>query len=308
MAIDPRISSQTDPPVSSQEALHQAAVEIGILRRRIPGVKAGEILDLFDKIEWIWVKQDEDQFPFSALIGEINSIKAELREAYTGELDLEINRASPVFDQLVGFDLRVRTYSEILVLNPIYGGLDRRLQRIEGILPSRNYALSESLDDLRPSFDLNLKQRLETALRQFGAGQYELAITECGKAEGALFHRFKKVLETLGINGLPSHTGNAIGYIFKSFASHKDAAGLVILNSARLEFFVLSMFQALHYFRNLGAHDRAEEVDGTKLPGWQVQRREYFTQRPEYARLTLGLTIQIALELQALLDHQGNTL
>lgn len=130
MAIDPRISSQSDPPVSSQEALHQAAVEMGILRRRIPGVKAGEILDLFDKIEWIWVKQDEDQFPFSALIGEINCIKAELREAYTGELDLEINRASPVFDQIVGFDLRVRTYSEMLVLNPIYGGLDRRLQRI----------------------------------------------------------------------------------------------------------------------------------------------------------------------------------
>jgi hypothetical protein len=299
-----------DPPVSSQEALHRAMLETSNLRRRLPAAKAGEVLDGFDRVEEIWAKQDEEQFPFSILIKDISDIKATVQEAFRGELDLPVDWRSPVYDQVVEFDQKIRIYSDLMMVNPVYSGLEKRLQRLEEVLPPRSYALRELLDDLRPSFDLNLKQRLEAALRHFGSAQYELTITECGKSEGILFSTFKKCLETLGITGLPSNAGNAIGYVFRNFASHKDTAGLVILNSARFEFFVLSMFQTLHYFRNLGSHDRAEEVDGSKLPGWQVQRREYFTQRPEYARLTLGLTIQIALELQALLDHQdhqGNT-
>lgn len=304
MAIDPRISSQIAPPVSPQEALHQATIEVASLRKRIPGAKAGEVLDFFDKIEWLWTKQDGDQFPFSALTAEMNAIKAVLQDTYAGELDLEITRSSFVVDQITEFDLKVRIYSETVFLNPIYRGLDNRLQRIEAVLPSRNYALRELLDELRPSFDLNLKQRLEAALRHFESVQYELVLAECGKAEGILFSRFRKFLGNLGMNSLPSNTGDAIGYIFKNFSSHKDMDGFVILRSARLEFLVLSLFQSLHYFRNLGSHDRAEEIAEEKLPQWQVKRREYFTQKPEYARLVLALTIQIALEFQVLLDHQ----
>jgi hypothetical protein len=295
-----------DPPVSSQEALHRAMLETSNLRRRLAAARAGEVLDAFDRVEEIWGKQDEEQFPFSILMKDICDIKATVREAFGGELELPVDWRSPVYDQVVEFDQKIRICSGLMMVNPVYSGLEKRLQRIEEVLPPRSYAFRDLLDDLRPSFDLNLKQRLEAALRYFGSAQYELTITECGKAEGILFPAFKKILEASGITELPSNTGNAIGSIFRNFASHKDSAGLVILNSARLEFFLLSMFQTLHYFRNLGSHDRAEEVDGSKLPGWQVQRREYFTQRPEYARLTLGLTIQIALELQALLDHQNH--
>jgi hypothetical protein len=296
-----------DPPISSQEALHQALLETGSLRRRLPAVKAGEVLDVFDRIEEIWAKQDEGQFPFNILIKEIDAIKATLRGTYSGELDLPVDWGSPVFNQVVEFDLRIRIYDELMASTPIYSGLEKRLQRLEEILPPRNYALRELLDDLRPSFDLNLKQRLETALRYFGSGQYESTLTECGKAEGILFARFRKFLLDLKINGLPTETGSAIGHIQKNFASHKDADGFAVFKSGRLEFLVLSLFQTLHYFRNLGAHDRAEEIAEEKLPGWQVQRREYFTQKPEYARLALVLTTQIALELQALLDHQGSS-
>ena len=44
-----------------------------------------------------------------------------------------------------------------------------------------------------------------------------------------------------------------------------------------------------------------------RLPEWQRQRREFFIEKCEYARLGLCLSFQIALELQALLDRQGNS-
>jgi hypothetical protein len=168
--------------------------------------------------------------------------------------------------------------------------------------------LRELLDDLCSSFNPALKQRLEAASRYFEAGQYEAVLAECGKAEGILFTHFRTLLANLKINGLPSETGAAFGEIRKRFASQKDEDGLSLSKSGRLELLVLSMFETLPYFRNLGAHDRAEEIAEEKLPEWQVRRREYFIQKPEYARLALTLAVQIALELQALLDHQGSSL
>jgi hypothetical protein len=295
-----------DPPISSQEALHQALLETGNLRKRLPAAKAGEVFDVFDRIEEIWAKQDEGQFPFNILIKEIGTLRATLRESYDGELDLPVDSRSPVFNQVIEFDLKIRLYDELVTFNPIYSGLERRLQRLEEVLPPRNYGLREILDELRPSFDLSLKQRLEAALKHFGVGQYESTLSECGKAKGILFTHFKKVLENLEVKELPSQIGSAFSKIRSQFSSRNDKDGLSLSKSGRLELLVLSMFETLHYFRNIGAHDRAEEVAEEKLPEWQVQRREYFTQKPEYARLALVLIIQIALELQALLDHQGN--
>lgn len=294
-----------EPPKSPQEALHQASLEIGILTRRMPGAKAGEVLAEFEKIELIWSKQDLEQFPFNVLTKEMNAIKAETHDFYGGELDLAVERNSPVFHQIFSLDQRIRIYSELVVLDPVYRGLDKRLQRIEDILPPRNYAIRESLTDLRPSFDPGFMKRLDTALDHFGKEQYESVITECGKAEEILFTRFKAFLAMLGITGLSTNTGHAISEIRGHFKSRQDADGLALSKSGRLECLVLSMFETLHYFRNLGAHDRAAEVIEDKLPRWQVQRRECFAQRPDCARLALLLTIQIALELQALLDHQG---
>ncbi len=296
-----------EPPKSSQEALHRAILEIGNLRNRIPGAKAGEILSAFEKIEEIWVKQDIEQFPFNILTREMTAIQAELREAYGGELDLAVDRRSPVFDQVVDLDHRIRIYSEMVVLNPVYSGLEERLQRIDDILPSRNYALRDLLSELRPSFDPAMRKRLETAAGQFGREEYEFVITECGKAEGILFSRFRAFMANLGITGLSTQTGPALGEVREILKLKKDADGLPLSKSGRLELLVLSMFETLHYFRNLGAHDRTEEVVEEKLPKWQVQRREHFTQKPEYARLALVLTVQIALELQALWDHQESS-
>lgn len=199
-----------EPPKSSQEALHQAILEIGNLRKRMPGAKAGEIFSAFDRVEEIWAKQDLAQFPFNVLMKEINAVKAELHDAYAGELDLAVDRRSPVFDQVIDLDHRIRIYSELLAFNPIYSGLEKRLQRIGETLPPRNYALGDLLGELRPSFDQSLRKRLETALDLFGQEEYESVITECGKAEGILFSHFRMFLENLGISKLriPTQSGH----------------------------------------------------------------------------------------------------
>ncbi len=65
------------------------------------------------------------------------------------------------------------------------------------------------------------------------------------------------------------------------------------------------MFESLHYFRNAAAH--APEVE-ERFSEWQRQRRDLFGVRPEYSRLVLCLTFQVALEMQALLVEQRRRL
>lgn len=279
-------------------------LEIANLRNRLPGAKAGQVLDAFDRIENIWAKQDVEQFPFNTLSKEIDTIRIEVREAFSGELDLAVDRRSAVFDLVVALDHRFRIYSELVAFDPIYHSLERRLQRIDDVLPSRNYAIGDLLSELRPSFDPNLKRRLESAVEHFGREEYESVLTECGKAEGMFFSHFKRLMASFGISELPDQTGSAIRAIRRILESKQDTRGLSLAKSSRVEHFVLYMSETLHYLRNLGAHDRAEEVGNEKLPEWQIQRRELFTQKPEYARLALVLAVQIAVELQALLERQ----
>jgi hypothetical protein len=293
-----------EPPTSPREALHQATLEIGNLRRRLLGAKAGQVLTVLDKIDDIWSKQDPEQFPFNILREDIDTIRAELREAYGDGLDLTVEKVSPVFDRVVDLDHRSRIYTELAVFNPIYRGLERRLQRIEDVLPSRNYAFRDLLGEVRPSLHPDLRKRLDAACKHFEREEYESAITECGKAEGILFSLFRGCLAHLGIGEPPNEIGRAIGSVRDTLKSTQDGEGLSLGKSGRLELLVLAMFEVLHYFRNLGAHDRAEEAAQEKLPGWQVQRRASLSDRPEYARLALVLALQIAIELQAVLDHQ----
>jgi hypothetical protein len=122
-------------------------------------------------------------------------------------------------------------------------------------------------------------------------------------AEGILFSLFRGFLKRLGVGELPADIGPAIGRIRKAAESKQDGGGFSLSKSGRLELFVLSMFEILHYLRNLGHHDPAEEAARDELPTWQVRRRASFSHKPEYARLALFLTLQIAIELQALQDH-----
>lgn len=107
----------------------------------------------------------------------------------------------------------------------------------------------------------------------------------------------------LGVGEVPGDIGPAIGRARKAVESKLDGEGFSLSKSGRLELFVLSMFEMLHYLRNLCHHDRAEEAARDELPRWQIRRRAGFSERPEYARLALCLALQITIELQALRDH-----
>jgi hypothetical protein len=244
-----------------------------------------------------------EQWPFSLLRRDIEAITTEVREAYSDALDLAVDDRSPVFDGVIDLDHRTRIYSEVMVSNPAYAGLEERLQRIEEVLPSRNYALRELFREVRQSIPADLAKRLETAFARFERGEYESTISECGMAESILFPMFRELLMGLGVGELRGDIGPAIGRIRKAAEAKRDGEGFSLSKSGRLEMFVLSMFEVLHYLRNLCHHDRAEEMLRGELPGWQIRRRATFGEMPEYARLALCLALQIAVELHELRAH-----
>lgn len=164
--------------------------------------------------------------------------------------------------------------------------------------------MKDILGDLRVSFDPGLRQRIETAFERFEREEFESTIEECGKARAILFKHFREYLTRLGISVLPENVGPALQEIRRKMESAQDREGFPLSTSGRLERLVVSMIECLHYFRNLVAHDRVEERSQERIPAWQIERREFFVQRPEYARLVLLLTVQIAVELQFLIEHQ----
>lgn len=282
-----------------------AMAELSTLRNRLPGAKAGEVLDVFDRIEKVWLKQDPSAFPFNILTRRIEDIKSEVSDAFAGELNQEVDLGSPIFEQLVDIDIRARIYSEIAYLYPVYDGLERRLQQIEAVLPPKVFAVESSLNELPEQFE-SFRKRLEKGSQLFRGEEYEQVLRECGRAEGWLFTRFRQFLEENGIGSLPTNIGPALGKIRESFrAPPSHGTGFSVRKSGRLERLVLSMFETLHYFRNLEAHDDEEEINTAGLPEWQIQRRAYCKNEPEYARLAMFLALQIALELSALIEERG---
>jgi len=282
-------------PKSLREALHMAMVEAGNLRQQVPGAKVGQVLDTLDRIETSWEKQDREDFPLNSLVMEISVLRGELSETYDS-LDSQVGRGSTAFDLIIQLVHRLQIYSESIVLNPVFEGLEKRLERLERVLPPRNYAIKQLLDDVW--LDPGAKQRIASAFALFEQERYESAIQECGKANEILFSILKSCLRDAGITELSENTGPALREIRKSLESVK---------SGRLEHFVVSMAETLHYLRNLAAHERTEERSREQLPGWQIDRREIFTQRPEYARLALTVTVQVALELQVLHQHRRSS-
>lgn len=79
----------------------------------------------------LWVKQDLNEFPFNSLVNDIAAIKMQIRESHKDDLHLEIDRYTQ--EQSVGFDQRLQIYSESILFNPIFAGLEKRLQRLEAV-------------------------------------------------------------------------------------------------------------------------------------------------------------------------------
>lgn len=297
---------RTDAPRTPQEALSKAMALISSMRDNLPG-KAGGILTCMDEITNAWENQDLGQFPFNLLHGEVNALADSVRGEYD-DLNQVVDRRSFVYEQVIGLQHRLRMSIEFVVSSKIFESVERRFQRIDEMLPTRNYAMRDLLLELRGAqIGLPIKKRLETAIHRFDRQEYEAALQECGQAGEALFSLYKAYLARFGCGGVPRNMGLAMGRIRRWLedGEGRDRQGHSLAPRSRLEWFLLSLFESLHYLRNAASHPLEAEKG---LPTWQSWRREPFPEKPEYARLGLCLSFQIALELQALLDHEvGST-
>lgn len=288
------------PPKGQQHALSFARTLIEGLR--FPA-KAGKIQVCIDEIEDAWEALDLDQFPINLVYGELVGLGARLRREHD-DPDQEIDSTSAVHDEVVALQHRLRMAVEFVVASKVFESVESRYQRIDGMLPGRNYAVRDLVSELRGDhIDLAIKRRLETALLHFDRQEYTAVLRECGEAGEALFALFKRHIQTSGCGAMPANMGRAMGHVraWLGGESNQDDDGCGFSPRGRLEWLLLSMFESVHYFRNAAAH--ASEVE-ERLPDWQRGRRNMFGEKPEYARLVLCVTFQIALEIQALLVEQ----
>lgn len=289
-------------PQSPQEALNKAMMLIGNLRDSLPG-KVGKVLTCMDEIEKSWENQDLGQFPFNLLHSEVNAL-ASLATSEYDNLDQEIDRRSSIYEQVLNLQHRLRMSIEFVVSSKVFESVERQFRRIDAVLPPRNYALRDLLSELNSSrIGLTIRKRLDAANQKFDRQEYQATLQECGQAGEALFPLFREVLAHCGCSEIPSSIGPSLSHIraWLANSANRDGQGLCFAPRGRIEWLLLSLFESLHYLRNAVFHPLEVE---SGLPQWQSQRRELFSEKPDYARLGLCLVLQIAIELQALLDHQ----
>jgi hypothetical protein len=291
-----------EPPRIPQDALRDATVELANLRRRLPGAKVGKVLEVLGTIEYLWSNQEPTQFPFNTLLPELEATKFEINLSFEGDLDQVVSQGSAVFDRVVNLDHKITIYQEVMYTNPLYRGLENRLQHLERVLPPRNFAFEDLLNDLKPEFDPSIRRELEALLQHFRDQNYRLVLIGCTTAEELLVLKYKNLLVRLNITVAANSTGQTLAQIRSKFDSEKDPEGLSLKKGARLEQLILSMFDCLHFLRNLGTHESG--VHEERLPQWQLERRAAL-KSCESARLVVLLALQIAVELQAM-EAQGS--
>lgn len=292
----------TQAPQSPQEALNKAMILISNLRDSLPG-KVGKVLTCMDEIEKCWENQDLGQFPFNLLHSEVKAVASFATSEYD-DLDQEIDRRSSIYEQVLNLQHRLCMSIEFVVSSKVFESVERQLRRIDAVLPPKNYALRDLLSELNSGrIGPTIRKRLDVAIQKFDRQEYQAALQECGQAGEALFPLFREVLAHWGCSEIPSSIGPSLSHIRTWLANsvNRDGQGLCFAPRGRIEWLLLSLFESLHYLRNAVSHPLEVE---SGLPQWQSQRRELFSEKPDYARLGLCLILQIAIELQALLDHQ----
>jgi hypothetical protein len=287
---------------SPQAALAKAFTLVSNLRATLP-CKAGKVLTCTDEVADALKEQDATQFPFSVLLAEVEALRGAMRADYD-DYDLEVDRRSFAYEMILSLEHRFRLSMELYVANIIFQGVEERYKRIEEALPARSYSLREALSALpAEQIEAAIRQKLQLVLDRYDGQDYKLALREAGEVGETLFALYKQRFKSLGCDQIPRELGPALKHLRKwmSDAGKTDGQGVGIAASGRIEWFLLSMFEVLHYLRNAVSHP--SETDDERIPGWQSQRRANFPKTPDCARLALCLTFQIALELSALMTY-----
>lgn len=286
---------------TTRAALSRALVLVERLRRSLPG-KVGQLLTCSDQIRESWTDCDLSQFPLNLLLEELDALESEVRTEYE-DLEQPVDRRSSVFELLIGFEHRLRFSLEFVTVSRVFQDVEARFKRIDEVLPVQNYALRSLVSLLEERYiPTTIRHNLEAGILYFDREEYQTALQRCCEAGEALFGEFRRHLRTRGFGGASTQVGPSLSEMrtWLGHAESRDSEGVAFASHDRLEWFLLSLFETLHYLRNAVNH--APEVE-RKLPRWQIERRAAYRAKPECARLGLCVSLQIAFELQAVLDR-----
>jgi hypothetical protein len=290
-----------------QEALLKAIVQMKNLRDSFP-CKVGAIRTCLNVIRNDWEENprlDLQQFPFSQLYTQVQVLDDIVRNAYEDD-DQKVERSSPEYEEVLNLYHRFHLSSEFFTSIKVFDGIEKHLERINTVLPVRNWAIRELLSDFNANhLPLSIRRSLDSALHKFDRQEYKEVLRECREAGESLLSLYVKNLKRHGCPEAASDMGPTLSLVRKWLTGNQenDGQGHSLAPRARMEWFLLSLFETLLYLGNAGSHTRDGE---SQLPKWQRERRTTLVEKPEGARLILCVSFQIALELLALLDHQGN--
>lgn len=261
-------------PRTPLQALNMVNVEVDRLTAGFPA-KSGKILSSLDEMSRLLEKHRE-QFPLNRVVEEVDAMRDQISNEYD-DPNCEIDRRSSVYEQVVGLRHRVAFSMEFFAASKIFESVERKFERIDSVLPTQNYGVRQLLAHLPVDRigGLPTKRRLEAALNHFERQEYKLALREIGEAGEALFTFYKSCFSRSGCNEVPREDGPALLHIRRWMLDAKsvDQEGFSFGPSGRTEWFLLSMFETLHYLRNAVSHP--SETDD-RLPKWQCQRRALF--------------------------------
>ncbi len=291
---------------NSHEALVKATISVANLRHSFP-CKAGKILNCTDEVIDAFRERNKEHFPFNLLLSEVDALAGIVRSEYD-DLDLEVNRQDSAYELVLSLEHRFRLSLEFIATSKLFESVEKRYERIDKVLqvlPSRNYSLRELLLALSAQGVSSVTiLRLESAINSFDREDYKSALRDCTEAGEAVFALYKGRMKGFGCDDIPREQGLALRCIRNWMLNPKNSDNETVsfAPSGRSEWFLLSMFETLHYLRNAVSHP--SDTDD-RLPEWQRQRRGRFPETLECARLGLNLVLRIVLEFQLLLDHQG---
>ena len=245
------------------------------------------ILTCLDEVRDDWEenpKLDLHLFPLSQLHEQITALDAIVRSEFD-ELDQTIKPGSLMHEQVISLYYRFHLSSEFVASSKVLESVEKRFERIDAMLPARNYAVRDLLVELNAA-DVGpaIKKGLESALHKFDRQEYKEVLRECREIGESLFRLYVINLGQAGCNGIPGKMGFALEYIRKWLADErsKDKKEYPFAPRSRIEWFLLSLFESLLYIGNAASHSIEQEE---RLPEWQRQRRGFFVEKPESARL-----------------------
>ncbi len=208
--------------------------------------------------------------------------------------EISIHAPPPAFsERIIELDSTLAILGRVIAESEAYKMFLNRLDRIDSVLPTKDYDFKEVKNLLRvEAIGNEILSALEESIRRFSTGDYKGSLDRAEEATQLLKKKF-------------------CGYCQKNFPNApKGKASLHDLRRAvweatkatghnRLEWLVFPLLEISTFVRNMGSHPEEESA----APDWMIVRRKELIANPWTARLVLVCQLHAALELQELCVH-----